>query len=57
MKELMKYLGVIIAIIGVAILAIPQFMGTTTNGTLATGLVVIIIGIFSFILINKRIEE
>ncbi|MGL5787339.1 MAG: hypothetical protein ACRCX4_11050 [Bacteroidales bacterium] len=57
MKELMKYLGVIITIIGVAILAIPQFTGTTTNGTLATGLVVIIFGIFSFILINKRIEE
>lgn len=53
----MKYLGVIIAIIGVAILAIPQFMGTTTNATLMTGLVVIILGIFSFILINKRIEE
>ncbi|MGL5318875.1 MAG: hypothetical protein ACRC9Q_09345 [Bacteroidales bacterium] len=57
MNELLKYLGVIIAIIGVAILAIPQFMGTTTNGTLSTGLVVIILGILSFILINKRIQE
>lgn len=57
MKELLKYLGVIIAIIGVAILAIPQFMGTTTNATLMTGLVVIILGILSFILINKRIQE
>lgn len=57
MKELLKYLGVIIAIIGVAILAIPQFMGTTTNTTLMSGLVVIILGIVSFILINKRIQE
>lgn len=57
MKELLKYLGVIIAIIGVAILAIPQFMGTTTNATLMTGLVVIILGIVSFILINKGIQE
>ncbi|MGL4333361.1 MAG: hypothetical protein ACRCZQ_08735 [Bacteroidales bacterium] len=57
MKELLKYLGVIIAIIGVAILAIPQFMGITTNATLMTGLVVIILGIVSFILINKRIQE
>ncbi|MGL4781605.1 MAG: hypothetical protein ACRDD8_04355 [Bacteroidales bacterium] len=53
----MKYLGVIIVIIGVAILAIPQFLGSTTNTTLATGLVVIIVGIISYILLNKRIQE
>ncbi|MGL4805241.1 MAG: hypothetical protein ACRC26_02725 [Bacteroidales bacterium] len=57
MNELMKYLGVIIVIIGVAILAIPQFLGSTTNTTLATGLVVIIVGIISYILLNKRIQE
>lgn len=57
MNELMKYLGVLIVIIGVAILAIPQFLGSTTNTTLATGLVVIIVGIISYILLNKRIQE
>ncbi|MGL4992939.1 MAG: hypothetical protein ACRC6R_02205 [Bacteroidales bacterium] len=54
MNELMKYIGVIITIIGVAILAVPQFMGSTTNTTLLAGLVTVILGIVAHIVVNKR---
>lgn len=57
MKQLVKYLGIIIILIGVAILAIPQFMGVTTNTTLGIGLVVMIIGLIAHIVINRYVEN
>lgn len=56
MSELIKNLGVIILLIGVAILAVPAFSGSTTNTTLMSGLLVIIIGYISHIVINKHVE-
>lgn len=56
MKELIKYLGVIVILIGVAILAVPQFMGMTTNFTLGLGLVVMVVGLVGHIVINKNIQ-
>lgn len=56
MKELMKYLGVVILLIGVIILAIPALQGTMNNTILIIGFLVIIGGYLSHIMINKKAE-
>lgn len=56
MSELIKNLGVIILLIGVAILAVPALTGSSSNTTLMAGLLVIVIGYISHITINKRVE-
>ena len=56
MNELIKNLGVIVLLGGVAILAVPALTGGLTNAILLTGLVVIVIGYLSHIIINKRVE-
>lgn len=43
-------------LVGVVILAVPFLTGNMTNGILLTGLVVIVIGYLSHIVINKRVE-
>ena len=57
MKQLIKYLGVIVLLVGVAILAIPTAQGSLNNGILTAGLVTIVIGYLGHIFINKRIED
>lgn len=56
MNEFVKYLGVIVLIIGVVILAVPALTGGMTNAILLTGLGVIILGYLGHIVINKRVE-
>ncbi len=56
MSELVKNLGVIVLLIGVVILAVPALTGGMTNAILLSGLVVIVIGYLSHIVINKRVE-
>ncbi len=56
MNEFIKNLGVIVLLIGVVILAVPALTGGMTNAILLTGLVVIVIGYLSHIIINKRVE-
>lgn len=53
MKALLKYLGVIIELIGVAFLIIPKIMQTTSNATLIAGGSCLVAGIITFIIINK----
>jgi uncharacterized membrane protein HdeD (DUF308 family) len=50
----LKYLGVIILIIGVLVLAVPYLTGGTTNALLITGMVLIVVGYLSHIFLNKR---
>lgn len=57
MKQLIKYLGVIVLLIGVAILAISTFQGALNNGILVVGLATIVLGYLGHIFINKRIED
>ncbi|MDD4515810.1 hypothetical protein [Massilibacteroides sp.] len=57
MKQLMKYLGVIVLLIGVAILAIPAIQGSMSNTILIVGFITIILGYLGHIVINKRLEE
>ncbi|MDR1403925.1 MAG: hypothetical protein LBJ60_09565 [Tannerellaceae bacterium] len=56
MNTLLKYLGVIVLLIGVAILAIPTVTGNLNNATLLVGLAVIIAGYLGHIFLNKKFE-
>ena len=56
MNELIKNLGVIVLLIGTAILAVPFFTGGMTNGILLGGLALVILGYLGHIAINKRVE-
>lgn len=56
MNELVKYLGVIVLLIGVIILAVPAISGGLTNTILLAGLGVIILGYIGHIVINKKME-
>ncbi len=53
MNALLRYGGVLIVLIGVAILAIPQFNQTMTNDILMTGLVTIVVGILAIIILSR----
>jgi uncharacterized membrane protein HdeD (DUF308 family) len=53
MKEFAKYIGVIVMLIGVAVLAVPFFMGTTNNTNLIIGLVLVIEGLLGYIYVNN----
>ncbi len=57
MKSLLKYLGAIILLIGVLVIAIPAFGETTTNFTLSVGLILVIIGFIGHIFFNKKVGE
>lgn len=56
MNELIKNLGVIVLIIGAAVLAVPFLTGGMTNSILLTGLGLVLLGYFGHIVINKRVE-
>jgi hypothetical protein len=56
MNNLFKYLGVIILLIGVAILAIPAFLDGVNNTVLLSGLGVILLGYLTHIFLNRRLE-
>lgn len=56
MNEFLKNLGVIVLLIGVAVLAVPAFTGGMTNSILLIGLALIIIGYLGHIALNKRFE-
>ncbi|MDL2244393.1 hypothetical protein LJC54_02680 [Parabacteroides sp. OttesenSCG-928-J18] len=51
---MIKNLGVIILLIGVAILAIPAITNSMSNTFLVVGLIVIIIGYLGHIFLNKK---
>lgn len=57
MKQLLKYLGVIVLLIGVAILAVYSAQGLKNNTILVVGLATIIIGYLGHIVINKKLGE
>ena len=56
MNTLMKSLGVILLLIGVGILAIPAFTSIRDNTYLGVGLLIIIVGFISHIILNKKFE-
>ncbi len=56
MSAIIKNLGVIVLLIGVAILAVPTITGGLSNTILIIGLVVIILGYLGHIFLNKKVE-
>jgi len=52
----LKYLGVLVIFIGVAVLVGPTLMGNPSNAFLLIGLVLILGGYFCHIFLNKKIE-
>ena len=58
MKGLLKNLGLILILVGAVILVACSFTGNVnTNAILGTSAVLIVIGLISYILINKRIAD
>lgn len=58
MKSLLKYLGLILIIIGTAVLVICYFTGDVNNNIiLGSSMALIVIGLISYIIINKKITE
>ncbi len=58
MKSFLKNLGLILVIIGAVILIACYYGGNVNdNAILATSLVLIIVGLISYIMLNKRIVE
>lgn len=53
MKELAKYSGVIVMLIGVLVLAIPFLTSTTNNANLLIGLLLVIEGFLGHIYVNN----
>lgn len=57
MDAFIKNIGAIIVLIGVALLAIPQFAGFPSNTYLIVGVVVMIVGIIATIVIGRVTEK
>ena len=58
MKGLLKNLGLILILIGAVILVACSFTGNVNNNAiLGTSAVLVVIGLISYILINKRIAD
>lgn len=58
MKGLLKNLGLILILIGVVILLACSFTGNVNdNGLLGTSIILVVLGLVSYIVINKRIAD
>ncbi len=58
MKGLLKNLGLILVVIGAVILVACSFTGNVNNNTiLGTSAVLVVVGLVSYIAINKRIAD
>ncbi len=57
MKALLKYIGVIIELIGVVFLIVPKLNHTTSNTTLVVGGALLVIGVLTYVIINKIVTE
>ena len=58
MKSLLKNLGLILIVIGAAILVACYFTGNTNNNAiLGSSMALMVVGLLTYIIINKRITE
>ncbi|WP_373719828.1 hypothetical protein [Bacteroides heparinolyticus] len=58
MKGLLKNLGLILVLIGALILVACSFTGNVNNNTILGGSVVlVVVGLISYIAINKRLAD
>ena len=56
MKELLKYLGIIVMLIGVIILAVYNFGNYPGNALLITAGILIVAGAIGHVILNKYIK-
>ena len=58
MKGLLKNLGLILILVGVVILLACSFTGKVNNNAiLGTSVVLVVLGLISYIVINKKIAD
>ena len=58
MKGLLKNLGLVLVVIGAVILVACSFTGNVNNNTiLGSSAVLVVVGLISYIVINKRIVD
>ena len=58
MKDLLKNLGLILILVGVVILLACSFAGNVhNNAILGTSVVLVVLGLISYIVINKKIAD
>lgn len=58
MKGLLKNLGLILVVIGAVILVACSFIGNVNNNAiLGSSAVLVVVGLISYIVINKRIVD
>ena len=58
MKGLLKNLGLILILVGVVILLACSFIGNVNNNAiLGTSVVLVVLGLISYIVINKKIAD
>lgn len=56
MKNILKYLGIFVMLIGVIVLAVYHFGNYTSNALLITAGVLVVVGAIGHVLLNKYIE-
>jgi membrane protein YdbS with pleckstrin-like domain len=54
MEQLKSYLGVILLLLGVVMLVVYKYMGTSSNFLLWGSLAVMVAGLITYILINRK---
>ncbi len=54
MNKISTYLGAIVLLIGVLVLAIPEFTSTTSNFSLFLGLILVIVGYLAHIFFVRK---
>ena len=58
MKVLLKNLGLILILVGVVILIVCSLTGNVNNNTfLGTSILLVVLGLISYIVINKKITD
>ncbi len=56
MKDFLKYLGSILILVGVALLAIYYFGNLQSNAILASAGIIMVIGCITHIVVNRRVN-
>ncbi len=56
-KEIIKYSGLFVILLGIIILVVSFLMGVTGNTGLITATLLIIFGFLTFLLTNRYIED
>jgi len=55
-NEILKYLGILVILVGVALLAVYHFGTFTENGLLVAGGLCVVAGAIGFVVLNKYFE-